>query len=515
MTAINPPFEQSPYQLLARSAPLLILRGFVISSLQFFAKRAIYAQADESMLAAYGVYSTIEGLIFLLVFRGLRIISAKTAHLHAREMQNDPTFLPEEVGKLYRQGVLLGCVLLIPGALLCLCAPTLFRWTNQSSMVLENTSAYFGYGFLGYAADMLYRSRARIDIGRSQPGLPLIGDIVESVIDALGTYTLVNGKWGFPKMGVSGGSAAYALATVITAALYNLQSHLNSDLKKYKLYHFKLAELKNSILSDEFKEIIYGGLHIAIKFSIVFFTIGLTTFLCSQISNAAQVGLQAAIAYSSLITLPIGGFSEATSVVVGRLLKKNASSAKKIGNFTILASCIFASLCATFLFIFINPIALQFVNNDAAHQKDLTIVKTFLTLQSIMEIINSLGNTGSSALSGFLETRFPFLMSIEFIFLLNSTLTISAYFLFDQNPAILYAVQLIGLTFNSVGILLRWKNQHSSTQDTTPPSISYQTTRSIWGNYSTESPINTDCNEPLPGNCDAVPIQPLSCVVST
>lgn len=494
--------EQSPYQLLAHSAPLLVLRGFVIAGLQFFAKRAIYAKADESFSAAYAVFSAIEGFIFILVFRGFRIISANTAHLHAREIvaqhNESVTFDPAEIGILYRQGVLFGCILLMPAGVLCLSSPVIFRLTKQSDIVLKNCAGYFSYGFLGYAADMVYRSRARIDIGRSQPAFALLGDIVEGAIDVVGTYILVNGKWGFPNMGVNGGSLAYAIAAIVTALGYHAFSYAHSNFEQYHLYRFTFSELKNMLFSAEFKKIACGGLHIAFKFAMLNIALMLTTFYCGLSGAGALVGLQAAGAYSYLVSLPIGGFSEASSVVVGWLAKKNWHEACKIGNLTILIGLLFSSLCAVVLFIFLNTVTKIFINNDTAHTHDFQTVKIYLCIQAIMEIINSVGNTGASVLSGCLKTQRAFLLTLSFNLILNTVLSSIVYFATDKNVENMYAVQLLGLMLNAGGILLSWKQQKNPQENnTTLKSVVYQTNQSIWEKPALESPRNSAVNEYL------------------
>lgn len=488
--------SQHPFEKLAHTAPLLITRAFVIAALQFFAKRAILAQADELLLAAYADIGAIEVLIFRL-FKGLHIVSAKTAHLRTEEInaKNDLTkFNPIEIGVLYRHSVLFSGVLIFPITLLCLSATTIFRWTNQPEMVIENSASYFYYGIFAYFADMLYRSQARIMIGLSQPSSPLIADTVESVLDVILTYSLVNGKWGLPKKGVEGAAIAYAGSAVATAVGFAFYLNSRDDLKKYQLYQFKLSEFKNALCSAEFKKVLTGGLYISCKSSIVYITQIVTTFLCGISGPGALVGLQAAGAYGFLVSLPIGGFSEAASVVVGRLFKNNLSDASKIGYFALRASLLFSSICAASLFIFSDQVAKIFINRDAAHEKDFQTVKTFLRIQAMMEVVSSIGNVGADVLAGCLETRYPFLLTVAFIFALNSALTVAAHFVFHQDASTIYAVQLTGLVLSSAGMLLRWNQKNNAVNISENPRTFYKKPLVI----KSESPRNVGLNELLP-----------------
>ncbi|GEM_PF-5512770 len=463
---MHTPTTESPEGLLTRTALPLILRGFVIAGFQHLGKRVIFAKTDESLLTTYAVYSAIEGFIFILIFRGLRIVSATVSHVYAKEKNpaENATYNPIEIGAVYRQGVMFGCVLMIPTALLCFSAPLIFRWTQQSDEVIQQSASYFSWGFLSYFIDMLYRSRARVDIGMSNSFPILIGDIAESILDVMLTYILVDGKLGLPKMGVTGGAVAYAFASAITALGYNLYSYCKADFEKYQFYHFSLNELKETLLSEKFAKMIVGGFHIAFRYSILYITLMLTTFLCGLSGSGALAGLQAAGAYSYIMTLPIAGLSEAASVVIGRLLKNNLDKAKEIGDTVITIASAFSCLSAVALFAFINPVAGMFVDR-ALHEKDFQMVKQFLCIQAVMEIISSVGNTSASALIGFLETQYPFLLGLLFIFALNSLLSLTTYFGFQHNATAMYAIQTVGLLFNSVGVYMRWNKKKDEDQD--------------------------------------------------
>ena len=107
----------NPAQLFKQSAPILVTRYLAMGLLQFFAKRIILGQKSESVLAAYAIIGIIESLVFILVFSGLHIVSARISQLHADEMKasaqrRENTFDPKIIGETYRQGVLFGILLM-------------------------------------------------------------------------------------------------------------------------------------------------------------------------------------------------------------------------------------------------------------------------------------------------------------------------------------------------------------------------------------------------------------------
>lgn len=472
---------QSPLRMLGQSSPLLIARGIVMGALQFLAKRAILAQASESYSAIYADISAIEGFIFIFIFSGLHVISARGAHLHATELEAEKlnslrgtaettpptmqtTFDPRDMGVLYRQSVLFGGLLMIPTALLCIAAPALFSLAGRPKEVIDNSIYYFLIAFFGYISDMLYRSRARIEIGRSKQKPPLIADSVESVLDASITYFLA------PKMGVLSAAVAYAIAAAVTAVGMKLYSDRCPELEKYELYRFNWEEFQrawhtlqskapttnNSDIASQFKKILVGGLYMSATYSIIYLTQIFTTYLCGLSGNGALTALQAAGAYSFMISLPVAGFSDAASVVIGRIMKDNSEEARKLGHFTITTSFLFSAFCGFNLFIFENSFVRLFIENDANHTADFQIVKNFVRIQAIMETANSISNAGADVLSSYFETRFPFRISVVSIFFMNSIASLFAQYIFQTSAFVMYGVQTAGCFVMALSILEYW-----------------------------------------------------------
>ena len=443
------PNDRSLLKLFSRMAPPLVMRCLIIGTLQFFLKRAILGKKDQSVLAAYAIISNVESLVFILVFNGLHIVSATVSRLNAHEAIANPT----EIGVTYRQGVLLGTLLMLPTAILCITAPTVFAWLDQPATIVESSTIYFRYSFFAYLADMLYRTQARIVIGLSQPHIALIADTVESVLDVTLTYLLVNGKYGFPEMGIQGAAIAYVIAATTTAAGNFFYLRAKKDFKKYELFRF---EFLSAFQSPQFKKLLLGGLQISLHASILSITQIITRFLLGLHGEAPLAALEAALGCGYVISLLIAGLSEAASVIVGYLAQNHPHDAFRAGNITIAGSVLVTILLTMPGFIYPQMIMRCFFTHDQ-YQRNAVLMNIFLRIQMVMEIINSASNSGSDVLSGFLETRKPFLFSFIFVFILNASCVLAAHFFFHQNPTVLYGIQLIGLALNAIGIVNCWR----------------------------------------------------------
>ncbi|EKD77632.1 MAG: MATE efflux family protein, partial [uncultured bacterium] len=440
------------FQSLMKLGSPLILRGLIIAGLQFFLKRIILAKKDEKLLAMYSDISSIEGFIFVFLFSGLHVISTMTASINASGRD------PERIGVLYRQGILFGLSLMIPTAALCASASTIFRITHQPEMTIRNADLYFKYSFFAYVMDVLYRAQFPITVGLSEPKSSLIADSAEAILDVLFTYLLINGKCGFPEMGVEGAALGYGLAASLTTLSYAGYLYHSPNFKKYKLF-----SLGDQPFFDWpiFKSILSNGFYTGLNGSLVYLTQMLTTFLCGASSQSALIGLEAAGSASYLIETPLSGFTEASIILIGRSKNVNFDYFKKVGNLTIFVGFAYSFLSAVTLLIFSSAVAQQFMPNTVSNREDFQLVVTFLKLQAVIEIVNGIRNTGFDVLSGCLDTKYPCMLGIGFIFLLNSILVAGSFYLSKQNPLAAFGVQLVGLTMTATGVSMRWKKQCS------------------------------------------------------
>jgi MATE family multidrug resistance protein len=468
--------------LMSMSCPL-ILRGLFLSVIQFFLKRHILAKKDESLLAAYGGLSAIEGFIFIFVFYSLHIISAKAGAL--RDEKADP----KKVGDLYRQGLIFGVVLMLPALVLSLSAKSIFEYMRQPAVVIDSSHYYFSIGMPAYFFDMLYRVQARIAIGMADPTVALLGDSVESVVDVVVTDVLVNGRFGFPEVGVCAASWGYAMGAIAAwlGTTYYLKQ--SQHYQQYALFDFTkkidFVELKNTITN---------GLYIAFTYMVADISQIILTFSCGLSGAGALVGLQAASTYGYLVSLPGDGVLEASTVLIAQYYEKNADRFHQISFFTFASTVGFSFFAALFLYANVSWAAAFFVSSDPAHRDDFEMVKSFLRVQACMEIINSVNHSAASLLSGCRETRYPFLLSTTFIFALNSSLIATTYFALNAGSVATFGVQLAGLILCAAGVGLRWKKELNWT-------IFWKKTRTdveMKMMMRSESIRRLDSNEPLP-----------------
>lgn len=456
----------------------LVIRGFFMSVVQFFLKRSILAQKEEALLAAYSGFSAIEGFIFILLFNSLHIISAKAGKLHASKKD------PKKMGDLYQEGLAFGHLLMLPTLILCMSAKPIFEHMKQPSIVIESSDCFFTVGMIAYYFDMWYRVQARLAMGAADPIVALIGDGVESAVDVLVTYVLVNGKWGFPEMGVCSASWGYAIGAVAAWVGSTLYLRYSPRYQEYDLFSFK-----NPIDMTELKDTVVSGLHLAFGDAIMEVSQMLLTFSCGLSGSGALVALQAASTYSYCVALPGDGVMEAATVLAAQFYeKKDAERFRAVSRATLLTTTGFSFLSGTFLFLNTPRITGFFMPNDAAHRAHFEMVSAFLRIQACMEWVNSVRNPSVALLTGCQDTRYSFLLNAAFIFVLNSLFISVASFVYHASPTVSFGLQLAGMTLCAIGVRSRWQG--------------YLNQASFWPKI--EAPRQSDGQESLPAVVDVV-----------
>jgi len=161
---------------------------------------------------------------------------------------------------------------------------------------------------LGYV--FVYNSRS---IHRTK--LPMISSIIALSINTILNYILINGKLGFPIMGVKGAAIATLIArtleaTILLAIIFSSKTHpLKGTIKEYFSYNYTLLKkvMKKTI------PVLINEAGWSIGMSIYFIAYG-------ALGAKAIASLQVALTISDLFWAFLIGFGNAVAVIIGNQL---------------------------------------------------------------------------------------------------------------------------------------------------------------------------------------------------
>lgn len=119
---------------------------------------------------------------------------------------------PEEIGKLFAQGVFVAMSIAAAGILITVfITPAILRAFLTHGQA-EPAIDFLRIRILGLPFLYVYQLRNALLVGINRSKLLIIGTLAETLANIFFDYTLIFGKWGFPRMGFNGAAVASIIA---------------------------------------------------------------------------------------------------------------------------------------------------------------------------------------------------------------------------------------------------------------------------------------------------------------
>jgi multidrug resistance protein, MATE family len=192
--------ETTYSQILKLALPISL--ALLVPQINFITNNIFLGQLGEKELASAGI-TGVYYLIFAVIGNGLN--NGLQALIARRAGQN----LPKEIGKLFMHGVWIALTIAFIGiALTYLIAPTVLRWSIQSSEISERVIEFLLIRIWGLPFLYLYIMRNALLVGTNQTRFLIWGTLAEAITNIALDYGLIYGHFGLPRLGFNG--AAYA-----------------------------------------------------------------------------------------------------------------------------------------------------------------------------------------------------------------------------------------------------------------------------------------------------------------
>jgi MATE family, multidrug efflux pump len=225
--------------------------------------------------------------------------------------------------------------------------------------------------------------------------------VTANLINALGNWILIYGKWGFPALGVVGSAWSTAIARAYMAVV----------LVGYLLWfdHRHRTELLNTPVEIDLpriRRLIALGFPAAMQSTLESGVFAAVTTLIAKLGAVPLASHQIALNTVSLTYMVPLGISSAAAVRVGQALgRKDPSGAADAGGTAIFVGAAFMACASTGLLIFPRWIARLFTPDDAVIQSTLGL----LAAGAAFQLFDGIQTVATGALRGVGDTRTPML----------------------------------------------------------------------------------------------------------
>jgi MATE family multidrug resistance protein len=270
--------------------------------------------------------------------------------------------------------------------------------------------------------------------------------ITANIVNAVGNWMFVYGKWGAPALGVVGSGWSTAIARLYMAAV--LVAYLLWYDRKHRT---ELLRTPVEVDLQRIRRLIALGFPAAMQITVEIAVFALATSLIARLGAVALASHQIALNTVALTYMVPLGISSAAAVRVGQAIgRKDISGAADSGGTAIFLGAGFMTLAAVALLVFPRWIA-------RAYTPDETVIRSTVTLLAVgaaFQLFDGIQTVATGALRGAGDTRTPMFCHFTMYWLLGLPLGVYLCFVRGWGAPGLWAGLSLALIL--IGCLLLW-----------------------------------------------------------
>ena len=212
-------------------------------------------------------------------------------------------------------------------------------------------------GLLPFAVSQIYASTLR-EVGETR--LPMLASIVAILVNLVFNYLLIFGKFGFPRLGVTGAAIATVFSRYVEMAIIMIYTHLRSSVFPFIRNAYRSVYVPARLMRRVFRR----GMPLLVNE--FFWSSGMAVLLqCISVR-----GLDAVAAYnitstvSNLFKVVFLSMGNAVAIMVGQALGANRIDEAKDTAWKLMAAAVASNLVMSTLLFALSPVIPQIYNTE-------------------------------------------------------------------------------------------------------------------------------------------------------
>ena len=309
-----------------------------------------------------------------------------------------------EVGGFFRQGLWLALALAVLQGAGLAAARWLLPLTGAEPAVLDIATRYTTALMFGAPAAMGFLAlRMSSDgIGWTRPAMYTA--VIALLVNILGNYAFIYGKFGLPKLGAVGCGVATALTQTLIFVVMWVYVARHARYRRYApLTQFAWPHRERLL------ELLRLGLPFAGGLLAEVALFAIAALMLGGLGAVVVAGHAIAINYASLAFMVPLSISAATTIHVGQLVGAGATREARRAGWTGAGLCIAIMLCSALFILLAGAWIARLYTNDVAVA---TLATTLLVYAGVFQVADGTQVGVAGALRGFKEARVPFLICV-------------------------------------------------------------------------------------------------------
>lgn len=359
---------------------------------------AFVGRLGASELAAIGIATNI---LFTVIFVFAAIGIGATAIVARYFGAGDPIKANYVAGQAFTMGLIIAICI---GGLGFFFAESLTSVFSNDPEVVRHGTAYLEVTAVPAVFMLVFFVMRGIVIGSGNTKLPLFLAIIATILNVVGNYVLIFGKWGFPALGVAGAAWATSFSLsfasillIITLFSGKIRVQLNwGTIIKPDVQTMKRI-LRVSIPA-QLEELMKGGGNLLVTL-IISLNLGALAYAAHTVSLSVE----------SLSYMPGVGFAIATTALVGQTLgAKLHAQAEQVGWEAFKMTGALMAVFGVVFLLFSEPIARLFTNDPNV----IPIASLIIKIAAIEQPFMALEFVLAGALRGAGDTRWALYITL-------------------------------------------------------------------------------------------------------
>jgi putative MATE family efflux protein len=200
-----------------------------------------YSQHALAVASITGVYYLIFSMIGFGLNNGLQTLIARRAGENR----------PEEIGKIFGQGVFIALIIAAVGILLTwFVAPAILRQVIHETEIAEDAVEFLRIRIWGLPFLYIYQMRNALLVGTNNSRYLVSGTLAETLTNILLDWLLIFGRFGLPELGLDGAAIASIIAE-FTGMLIFIVIHYKGISRQFSLFrHFSWDRVNAKMISS-------------------------------------------------------------------------------------------------------------------------------------------------------------------------------------------------------------------------------------------------------------------------
>lgn len=358
----------------------------------------------------------------------------------------------DRVGRLCCQGIWLSVLLSAPLMLLIWYSQPLLLYMGQDPSNIRLAETYLRAIVWGFPAALGFAVLKNIVSALNQPHPITVITICGVIVNVVGNYILMFGKFGFPALGLAGIGWASTFSCWVTFIAGMGFIVLSPRLKKYHIFQ-ELFKIDLKI----FRELVRTGWPIGILFTVEAGLFSATAFLMGYLGTVTLAAHQIALQTAVMTYMVPVGISFAATMRVGQTIGRNdPGGARLAGYVAITLGAAFMSCMALIFWTMPDKIVALYIDiHNPANLNVVNLAKHLLGIAAMFQIFDGIQVIAGGALRGLKDTQIPMLIGLFSYWCIGMLSGYLLGFHFHWDGAGLWFGLVLGLAFASV--ILTWR----------------------------------------------------------